>query len=346
MELFYSGLSDVGNVRENNEDYYFAGKIGEDEYLFIVADGMGGHKAGEVASRKAVSFFVRELEKGIGDNISRGLRRIFLAGNEFLMREGSRSAAKNGMGTTLSVFYVRGNQGYIAHVGDSRIYRFTYPDADTDTTADTEPEPDADTNTETETVDKFALEQLTEDHSFVGKLLKEGFITEEEARRHPRRNVLYQSIGLKKDINVQVLEPVPIQKGRKYLLCTDGLFGVVSGSEIAECLKENSTAAIVRTLVQKAKANGGPDNISVIVVSTEENKIFAEDTVIEDTIKIVFRSKTGRKKRKRSFFILLGLLVLLLVVIIYWLLTAISGDRHSLTASGSGGEGVTGVREK
>ncbi|NIM12799.1 MAG: Stp1/IreP family PP2C-type Ser/Thr phosphatase [Candidatus Aminicenantes bacterium] len=327
MELFYSGLSDVGNLRENNEDYYFAGKLGEDEYLFIVADGMGGHKAGEVASRKAVSFFVRELEKGIGDNISEDLRRIILAANEFLMHEGSRSAVKNGMGTTLSVFYVQGNLGYIVHVGDSRIYRFTNPDE--------------------KKGNQFVLEQLTEDHSFVGKLLKEGFITEEEARRHPRRNVLYQSIGLKKDINVQVLKPIPIQKGQKYLLCTDGLYGVVPESEIAECLKEKSTAYIVRVLVQKAKANGGPDNISTIVVSTEKDKIFGEDTVLEDTIRIVLRSKTKkRKKRKRSFFILLGLLVLLLVVIIYWLLTTISTSQHPLPGSGSGGESVTETMEK
>jgi serine/threonine protein phosphatase PrpC len=325
MELFYAGLSDVGKVRENNEDYYFAGKLGEDEYLFIVADGMGGHKAGEVASRKAVTFFVRELEKGIGDNISRGLRRIILAGNEFLMHEGRRSAAKNGMGTTLSVFYVQGNLGYIVHVGDSRIYRFSSSDENTG--------------------NQFVLEQLTEDHSFVGKLLKEGFITEEEARRHPRRNVLYQSIGLKKDINVQVLESIPIQKGQKYLLCTDGLYNVVPEREIAEWLKEKSTAYIVRGLVQKAKANGGPDNISVIVVSTEEDKTFAEDTLIEDTIKIVYRSKTKRKKRKRSFFILLGLLVLLLAVIIYWLLTTISANQHPSPGSGSGGESVTESQE-
>jgi serine/threonine protein phosphatase PrpC len=327
MELFYSGLSDVGNVRENNEDYYFSGKLEEDEYIFLVADGMGGHEAGEVASRKAVSFFVRELKKGIEDDITEGLKRIVLAVNEFLMLEGSRSAAKSGMGTTLSVLYIRGDLGYIVHVGDSRIYRFTNPDE--------------------KKGNRCVLEQLTEDHSFVGKLLKEGFITEEEARRHPRRNVLYQSIGLKKDINVQVLKPLSIQKGHKYLLCTDGLYSVVPESEIAESLKEKSTAYIVRVLVQKAKANGGPDNISTIVVSTEKEKISDEDTVMEDTIRIVFRSKPKQsKKRKRSFFILLVLLVLLLAVIIYWLSATINASQHPLDGMGSGGKSVTEIQEK
>jgi hypothetical protein len=122
---------------------------------------------------------------------------------------------------------------------------------------------------------------------------------------------------------------------------------VVPESDIAESLKVKSTAYIVRSLVQKAKANGGPDNISVIVVSTERDIIFDDDTVIEDTIKIVYHSKTKkRKKRKRSFFLLLGLLILLLAVIIYWLVTTICASQHPLPGSDSGGENVTETREK
>jgi serine/threonine protein phosphatase PrpC len=324
MELFYSGLSDIGNVRQNNEDYYFAGKLRDNEYLFIMADGMGGHKAGEVASRKAVSIFVRELEKGTGDNISKGLKRIIHSVNETLFQEGSRTAVKGGMGTTLSVFYVKEDRGYIAHVGDSRIYRFF--DSGTDTT--------------------HALEQLTEDHSFVGKLLKNGFITEEEARNHPRRNVLYQSIGLKQDINVQVVPPIPIQRGRKYLLCTDGLYGVVPESEIAESLKEKSTAAVARRLVQKAKALGGPDNISVIVIFTEyDEQIGINDiTFVEDTETTIVSSSEKRKRRKRPIYILLGLLVLLLAVIIYLLIVSAGSNGDNTPALRK--ETPAGIQEK
>lgn len=312
MELFFSGLSDVGNARGNNEDYLFAGQIKEGEYLFIVADGMGGHRAGEVASRKAVTTFVRLLEKGTDDDISGCLTRILLNVNESLVREGSRSAAKNGMGTTLSALYVKDELGYIVHVGDSRVYRLSIPGKDR------------------------ALEQLTEDHSFVGRLLKDGFITEDEARHHPRRNVLYQSVGVKSEINVQALKPITIRKGHKYLLCTDGLYGVVPDRKIEEFLREDSTVRIARRLIEEAKANGGPDNITVIVVSTEEDKtdkfaITGVETVEEDTVKLAVPGKNKKAGRRRNVvvFILLALLVLLLAAAVYFLVTAAGDDRQS-----------------
>jgi protein phosphatase len=319
MELFFSGLSDVGNARGNNEDYLFAGQINEGEYLFIVADGMGGHRAGEVASRKAVTTFVRLLEKGTEDDIPGCLTRILLSVNESLVREGSRSAAKNGMGTTLSALYVKDELGYVVHVGDSRVYRLSNPGKDK------------------------ALEQLTEDHSFVGRLLKDGFITEEEARHHPRRNVLYQSVGVKPEISVQALKPISIRKGHKYLLCTDGLYGVVPDSKIEEFLTGHSTAAAARRLIEEAKANGGPDNITVIVVSTEEDDdtgkldITRVETVEEDTVKLAVpgENKKSGRRRKIIIFILLSLLVLLLAAAVYFLVTAAGDDRQPPVGPGT-----------
>ena len=316
MELYYQGLSDAGNVRENNEDYWFAGRLKNDEYLFIVADGMGGHEAGEVASRKAVSIFVRQLEKEI--NIEAGedstyildsLRRIVMGVNETLVREGSRSRKKNGMGTTFSALYIKKNQGYIVHVGDSRIYLLSPAVVHT-----------GNIDTSTAPGPMKRLTQLTDDHSFVGKMLKDGLITEEEARNHPRRNVLFQSIGLKKDITIQTKGPLPIQIGEKYLVCSDGLYGVVPDSKIEEYLNEKSTAQIAGELVKRAKKNGGPDNISVIVISTEPD----ETTNLPDTVKIIF---SPPKKTRVWFFILLGLLVLLLVLTISFLVMNI--DSHS-----------------
>jgi protein phosphatase len=269
MELYYYGLTDTGNLRDNNEDSFFAGQLKKDEYLFIVADGMGGHEAGEVASRRAVNMFVQQLEKeknmAAAENstyILESLKRIIININETLIREGSRSHKKNGMGTTFSALYIKKNQGYIVHVGDSRIYLFSpsMPHTGNIDTSDTQ-------------VEMSQLTRLTEDHSFVGKLLKERLITEEEARVHPKRNVLFQSIGIKKDITIQTKGPIPIKMGQKYLVCSDGLYGVVPDSEIEEYLNEKSTTQIAEQLVKRANFNGGPDNISVIVISTEKNEI-------------------------------------------------------------------------
>jgi PPM family protein phosphatase len=307
MELYYTALSDVGSVRTNNEDYLFAGKLKEDDYLFIVADGMGGHKAGEVASTKAVNVFVRQVEKGINGDIHGHLKRIVMDVNEILLKEGQESREKNGMGTTLSVLYIKGGAGYIVHVGDSRIYRFPHLNGNN------------------------AMEQLTDDHSFVGRLLKDGFITEEEARNHPRRNVLYQSIGLKNEINIQAPAPFPIQKGQKYLLCSDGLYGVVQDNQMAELLESDSISRIARQMVQKAKANGAPDNITVIIVSTKIDESSDEETAPEDTVSIIVPSLKKKKHRKIGFFIILGLLVLLLAVIIY--ISLVSADSSSGASS-------------
>ena len=316
MELFYSALSDAGNVRSSNEDYLFAGNLGQDEYLFIVADGMGGHNAGEIASRKAVSVFVSELEKSREEETKNGigeeLKRILLEVNEALMIEGSKSPRRKGMGTTLSALYIKGESGYIAHVGDSRIYRYLNDGEDKGNKPG-------------------QLMQLTEDHSFVGKLLKNGFITEEEARSHPKRNVIYQSIGLRKEINIQVMESIPIKKGQKYLLCSDGLSGVVPAGEIVESLKLKgaSTSAVAKQLVKKAKRNGGPDNISVIVVSTEMGK--CDSTDLADTIKIVDSYLApGKRKKKIAFLVLLGLLILLLAALIYLVIVTMDADGQPL----------------
>jgi len=124
MKLYYSYLSDIGNVRTINEDCLFVGKIGVNAYLFIVADGMGGHDAGEVASYKAVSMFAKRIKKGVEGNIPGLLRQTVLNINEILIHEGKKAANYKGMGTTLTALYIKDDKGYIAHVGDSRLYRY------------------------------------------------------------------------------------------------------------------------------------------------------------------------------------------------------------------------------
>lgn len=324
MDLYYHGLSDIGNIRANNEDYLFAGKLKADEYLFIVADGMGGHQAGEVASRKAVSMFVLQLEKRKNsdteennNHILEELKRIVIDINETLIQESRRSFRKDGMGTTLSALYIRNDRGYIAHVGDSRIYQFSNSS------------PDSGNINSSDASGQFRqFMQLTEDHSFVGRLIKDGFITKKEARDHPKRNVLYQSIGIKKDIRVQCTGPIHIQYGQKYLLCSDGLHGIVPDNEIKGYMIGKSTVQIAEQLVERAKFKGGPDNISVIVISTEKD----ETLNITDTVEM---NPAIKKKRKTKIwlFILLGLLVLLLALIIYFLTLSVDDNPPSTPVS-------------
>ncbi len=318
MELFYTGLSDVGNARPNNEDYQFAGKIGNEEYLFIVADGMGGHNAGEVASRSAVTELVHKIEKNRKNNIPIDLESLINEINDMLYLESTQMSKKSGMGTTLSVLYVQGDLGYIGHVGDSRIYRYSNGSAAIKSYVQSLPND----STRPESIPQFV--QLTEDHSFVGKLLKDGLINEEEARNHPRRNVIYQSIGSKAQITIQILPPIPIKKGQKYILCSDGLYGVVPDNDIREILSGPSHASIAKQLIQEAKKNGGPDNITVIVVSTENGTHSHQNTDLTDTVPISITSSISvpvvKKRRRIGLFLLLGLLVLLLGAIIFYLI--------------------------
>ncbi len=288
MELYYSSLSDVGNVRVKNEDFLFAGKLGGDEYLFVVADGMGGHHAGEVASYKAVMELVRGVKKGTGENILGSLEGIVLDINKMLFEETGKSAHDKRMGTTLSALYIRGAQGYIVHVGDSRIYRYS----------------------------EKGLVQLTEDHSVAAKLLKDGFITREEVKTHPKRNVLYQSVGLRPGIEVKTLGPVPVREGQKFLLCTDGLNNELADEEIEGFLRFNSTRYIAGELIEKARAGKAADNITVIVVSTERDNTM----VLDDTLKMSTFGWKRLKEKRVVYFLLSALLVLLLIIALYLLI--------------------------
>lgn len=247
MKLYYSGLSHVGMVRSNNEDHFFCGEIRPDEYLFVVADGMGGHRSGDIASKKAVKKLVDTLKDSPGQSSADFLKKLFTDVNLDICDENARSERKGNMGTTLTMLYIIKNRGCIVHVGDSRVYRYLPT---------------------TKRRKKPRLAQLTEDHSFVGKLLKNRLIKKEEAWNHPRRNIIYQSIGMRKEIEAQIIADFPIKKGEKYLLCSDGLHDVVREPDLKNKLITLSPELCAQKLIDQANANGGPDNISVIVVST------------------------------------------------------------------------------
>lgn len=274
MELYFSSLSDIGNVRRANEDNLFAGRVKKDTYLFVVADGMGGHDAGEIASRTAVTLFTKAAKRNLKKNIPDFLKKTVFKVNDTLMKESKKSNTPKGMGTTLSALYIKNDQAYIAHVGDSRIYRYS----------------------------ESGLIQLTEDHSLVGKLLKGGLLTEDEAYSHPQRNVLYQSVGLKSKIEVQCTGPFPIQPGQKFLLCSDGLNNELKDSEIEIFMAFRSTRKIVDNLIQRAKVGAASDNISVIAVTTEIDETAIPDETVKMTVPPeVRRKKEAPKKKKKKF---------------------------------------------
>lgn len=253
MRVRSFGITDVGLKRGHNEDNYgFDDQLG----LYVVADGMGGHAAGEVASSAAVNIifdFIRRCHEesdltwpfGYDPDLSRKenalLNAIYMA-NEGVCRLAGENQAYSGMGTTVAGMYVDRDFLAVAHVGDSRIYRLR----------------------------ENTLESLTMDHSWVNEQLRRNILTEEEARNHRWRNVITRALGNKLEIEVE-LQSYEMEPGDKYLLCTDGLSGMVTDEMIqfilAEC--DNDLELACNSLLSQANANGGIDNCTAVVVAVE-----------------------------------------------------------------------------
>lgn len=237
LKLSWHGITDTGLVRDHNEDNFAFLDLGT-RALFVVADGMGGHDAGEIASAIAVKAVCREVR----DGESRGtdplslVERAVQRANAEVRREAS--AKGSNMGTTLSVALVSEGAAFVGSVGDSRIYW----------------------------IENGSIAQITEDHSVVAKLVAAGQLTKEAARNHPRSNLLYRTIGNDAAVTVSMYQK-ELTRGGTLLLCTDGLWGEVGDEEMRQiCAGEEHTDLICARLVQKANANGGKDNITAIVV--------------------------------------------------------------------------------
>ena len=235
--------TDVGRSRETNQDAYYVSDIKEDIKLFILADGMGGYKGGEIASSLAVESVknyicvnfakIENKEKEVILNLIEGA--IEYANN--VVYEKSREVKElNEMGTTLDVCLLYGNKVFIGHVGDSRVYR----------------------------IRKNIIRKLTTDHSYVEKLLKEGTITKEEAYNHPKKNMLMKALGCS-----MLVEPDVICKGFLkddiLLMCSDGLTNMLRDNEIYNLLLNNPDKP-VEALIKNANDLGGYDNITTIII--------------------------------------------------------------------------------
>jgi serine/threonine protein phosphatase PrpC len=247
LRLEVAQLTDVGRKREHNEDN-MAYVIPKDQQvmakkgaLFIVADGMGGHAAGEVASEIAVDTVSNVYYQDDSDDVAYSLLHAIKRANALIHQRAAENMLRSGMGTTCVAAVLRGNMAYVANVGDSRAYL----------------------------VRDGQVKQVSQDHSWVAEQVRAGLLTEDQARTHAQRNVITRCLGTQADVEIDVF-PEQLEDKDALVLCTDGLSGLVSDDEIRRIVDQSGPQDSVYHLVQRANENGGPDNITAIVVSVQE----------------------------------------------------------------------------
>lgn len=243
MRLIVHGKTDKGLVRKENEDAFC---IERDLGLLAIADGMGGHASGEVASRMAIEI-LRESLKKEGERFPERLGTGVKLANQTIYETAQSKAQLNGMGTTLTALQLDGNRLNIAHVGDTRAYL----------------------------IRSGVIEQLTDDHTIVFEQVARGLMTREEAARSDRRNVLSRALGIGPEVKVD-LEELTVSEGDKLVLCSDGLSELVSEDEILlEIQSSNRPEIVCEELVNLANQRGGEDNITVIVAYLHQGNLLS-----------------------------------------------------------------------
>ncbi len=247
LRLDPAQLTDVGRKRPHNEDN-MAYVIPKDPQvmarkgaLFIVADGMGGHAAGEVASEIAVDTVSNVYYQDDSEDICVALLRAIKRANALIYQRAAENMLRSGMGTTCVAAVLRGKIAYIANVGDSRAYLIRAGQAI----------------------------QISQDHSWVAEQVRAGLLTEDQARSHAQRNVITRCLGTQPDVEIDVF-PVELQEGDSLVLCTDGLSGLISDEELRTIVDQHQPQESVYLLVERANENGGSDNITAIVVRVQE----------------------------------------------------------------------------
>ena len=248
LSVDFASLSDRGRVRLNNEDSCgqfvpeTASEVDERGMVFVVADGMGGHRGGEIASRIAVRTILAWYSADSGDDRSHALTRAFHEANQTIIQEAVADSTLFGMGTTCTALALHRGRAYFAHVGDSRAYMVRHGQ----------------------------IQQITQDHSIVGEMVRSGIITDEDARTHPKRNVITRSLGAQTELATDTPETVELQPGDTFLLCSDGLTTYLSDPDLAVVLATNSPEEACKRLVKMSNEQGGRDNITVMIVTARE----------------------------------------------------------------------------
>ena len=234
--LRWAARSDVGKARDRNEDSYYGG-----DHVFAVADGLGGHNAGDVASKLAIEP-IASLDRRVGDlpddRVADALADAVLEANRAVYKRAQDDAKVRGMGTTLTAVAVADGYAHLAHVGDSRCYLMR----------------------------DGAFSQLSSDHTLVARMVQEGKLTPEQAEVHPQRSILTRALGAEPEIDVDSLE-ITLVPGDRLLLCSDGLSSVIVEERIRELLAAaGDLDQACKQLIDEANSRGGPDNITVVVV--------------------------------------------------------------------------------
>lgn len=237
------GATNVGKHRKNNEDSYY---IDKNERFFILADGMGGHLAGETASQLATQLISENLIK-LGENpkesdIIKEIKESIEKANTEIFNESKDIEKYRGMGTTLTVAYIFNNKLIFANVGDSRIYRLNLEDNE--------------------------IFQLTKDDSYVNYLIEIGEITEDEAKVHPKKNVLTKALGTNEKVSFDLCQ-IDLKNKDVILLCSDGLTNMVNNEDILNLVKNNQPLKTHEVLINEALNNGGIDNVTLILIYNE-----------------------------------------------------------------------------
>lgn len=239
-------VTDVGQKRQVNQDYVFASEepVGNLPNLFVVADGMGGHKAGDFASSFAVQILLHTILEDENQNPIKIIRNAVEEANRKVLEEAKQHAEMEGMGTTMVLVTIVDDYAYVANVGDSRLYLIE---------------------------DKIL--QITKDHSLVEEMVRRGLITKEEAKTHPDKNIITRVLGIGSEVEVDFFD-IHLKENSTLLLCSDGLSNMVSDDDIWRIA--NTSRDLRETgmrLVSLANENGGKDNIAVVLVQPDTKEV-------------------------------------------------------------------------
>ena len=275
MKLEVAAKTDVGNLRDHNEDSFC---VNIKNMLFIVADGMGGHAAGEVASNQLkdhIEEYIISAQANNDDSIEKSLQQAVQKANRHIHELGLEDQSKKGMGTTATILYFTEDHYFIAQVGDSRAYLYRNGE----------------------------LKQLTKDHSKVYQLFEHGLITREEMENHPFSNIITRSIGNRPTVEADIYKD-SVHEGDRFLLCSDGLTGEVKDNAIEEVFKKNSDPQdCCDVLIAQALENGGKDNVTVIVCDITGREGTMRKTVPinkEDVERLIASHKKEQEAKKRA----------------------------------------------
>ena len=244
MKLY--AMTDVGRKREVNQDYVYVTDqpVGPFPNFLAVADGMGGHKAGDFASKYTLNTVLEELKKTPLDKPEEILRNIVSIANHKLIEVAATDVKLEGMGTTLVAGTIVGNTLYFANVGDSRLYLINEK-----------------------------IRQISKDHSLVEEMVRLGGIKAEEAKNHPDKNIITRAIGVKEDVEADIYE-YRLKKGDVILMCTDGLSNMVEDEDMFDIVKgARDVVEAVEMLIEKANSNGGRDNIGVVLAEPLSDEV-------------------------------------------------------------------------